>query len=680
MTPSACYMSSGLCRPGALPCLRITAVFLCLVLTAPLLKSQTFDATNLRQQADLAATWLVHAGDDPSFARPDFDDSGWTRFDSNGSLHKLFPKNRPTIVWYRLRVKVSPDQRGLALKETDISNAYEIYSNGVRLIQVGQVAPFVPGSNRSDEIVARFPDSQISSGLLVIAVRAYVSENWQEDQPGFYSTNIALGQESIYRDHIQLRSLGNGLFYWLAGFVNLCLCVAALLLFSAQRHRREYLWLFLFATANFLYRGIGYIGLSLFSESAHTLRALDPFYGVAEMYLSILMYFAFVRQRPGWRIQTYLIAVSLLCLYPSLRFLPAAPSYWSAIENWIPYLLVDSVILPPLLIIHWRRGNREAGILLIPLLLGMLQLDVSGITEIIVLIPGMYNLGVKIENVIRVIDVGPIQIWLAPVMSILSSLVMGLIILLRTNRLSRQGALLEGELEAAREVQQVLVPEEIETIPGFKVESAYLPAQQVGGDFFQILTTGEGGLLVVVGDVAGKGLPAAMLVSVLVGAIRATAEFTKDPAELLFSLNERLIGRTKGGFSTTLVAHISGTGRLTIANAGHLPPYLDGRELELPGALPLGIMRGATYETTRFLLAHGGRLTFYSDGVVEAQNTKGELFGFDRAKAIATEPAAAIAEAAKRFGQSDDITVVTIERLATVEGVAMETAPIPAPA
>jgi sigma-B regulation protein RsbU (phosphoserine phosphatase) len=661
-------MSARLRRPAALPYLRIAAVFLCLMFTALRLQPQTFDATNVRQQADLAAIWLVHAGDDPAFARPDFDDSSWTKFDSSSSLHKLFPKDRPTIVWYRLRVKVSPDQKGLALKETNISNAYEIYSNGVRLIQVGQVAPYVRGSNRSDGIMARFPDTQISSGLLVIAVRAYVAENWQEELPGFYSTNIALAQESIF----QLRSLGRNLVYLLNGFVDLCLSLAALLLFSAQRHRREYLWLFLFATVQFLSLGFAYSMLGLFSERA--LGYLSSFDIVAEMYFSTLVYFAFVRQRPGWRIHAYLIVVSLLCIYPSLTFLPAAPSYWRVIVGWIPVLLVYSVILPPLLILHWRRGNREAGILLIPLLLGTLQRDLSGMTEIMLLIPGMYNLGVKIQYVIRLIDLGPIQIWLAPVMSILSSLAMGLIILLRTNRLSRQGALLEGELAAAREVQQVLVPEEIETIPGFRVESAYLPAQQVGGDFFQILATGEGGLLVVVGDVAGKGLPAAMLVSVLVGAIRATAEFTQEPAELLGSLNERLIGRTKGGFSTTLVAHISGGGRLTMANAGHLPPYLDGRELELPGALPLGIMRGVTYETTRFFLAQGSRLTFYSDGVVEAQNPKGELFGFDRAKAIATEPAAAIAEAAKRFGQSDDITVVTIERLVTVEDTAMEAA------
>ena len=230
--------------------------------------------------------------------------------------------------------------------------------------------------------------------------------------------------------------------------------------------------------------------------------------------------------------------------------------------------------------------------------------------------------------------------------------------------MSRQQALLEGELAAAREVQQVILPERAETVPGFKVESVYQPARQVGGDFFQVLPTGQGGLLVVVGDVAGKGLPAAMLVSVLIGAIRGVAEYTKDPAELLGRLNERLIGRTHGGFSTALAARIEADGAVTIANAGHLSPYLDGQEVELNGALPLGVVENAAYQVTHFHLPQGSRLTFYSDGVVEAQNAKGELFGFERGRAISVQSAAAIVQAATQFGQEDDITVVTIERLA----------------
>ncbi|HEY6490041.1 MAG: PP2C family protein-serine/threonine phosphatase [Terracidiphilus sp.] len=223
-------------------------------------------------------------------------------------------------------------------------------------------------------------------------------------------------------------------------------------------------------------------------------------------------------------------------------------------------------------------------------------------------------------------------------------------------------ALLESEMAAARQVQQVILPDPHQTFPGYAVDSVYKPAREVGGDFFQILSVGERGLLIVIGDVAGKGLPAAMLVSLLIGSIRATAEDTHDPVVMLRRLNERIVGRTTGGFATALAAFIADDGWVTIANAGHLSPYLDGCEVDTPGALPLGISGGGRYEVTRIELRAGSRLTFLSDGVVEAQNPEGKLFGFDRAKAISMETAAAIVDAAVQFGQADDITVVTIER------------------
>jgi hypothetical protein len=222
--------------------------------------------------------------------------------------------------------------------------------------------------------------------------------------------------------------------------------------------------------------------------------------------------------------------------------------------------------------------------------------------------------------------------------------------------------LFESEMAAARQIQQVLIPNPHQSFPGFAVESVYTPAREVGGDFFQIMPVAEGDLLIVVGDVAGKGLPAAMLVSLLIGSIRATAEETHDPAILLGKLHNQIIGQTADGFATALAAFIADDGSVTLANAGHLSPYLDGNEIDLPGALPLGIGGSRHYETTSAHLSPGSRLTFLSDGVVEAQNPNGELFGFDRAKAISREPAASIAEAAVQFGQSDDITVVTVER------------------
>lgn len=225
-----------------------------------------------------------------------------------------------------------------------------------------------------------------------------------------------------------------------------------------------------------------------------------------------------------------------------------------------------------------------------------------------------------------------------------------------------ENVLFESEMAAAREVQQVILPDPHHSFPGFAVESVYKPARQVGGDFFQVLQVKDGGLLFVIGDVSGKGLPAAMLVSLLIGSIRATSDETHDPVLLLGKLHEQIIGHTAAGFATALAAFITEDGLVTLANAGHLSPYLDGQELELPGALPLGVSGGGSYDARTAQLQPGSRLTFLSDGIVEAQNERGELFGFERAQAISRKAASTIAETAVQFGQTDDITVVTIER------------------
>jgi serine phosphatase RsbU (regulator of sigma subunit) len=218
----------------------------------------------------------------------------------------------------------------------------------------------------------------------------------------------------------------------------------------------------------------------------------------------------------------------------------------------------------------------------------------------------------------------------------------------------------EGALEAARQVQQVLLPEAIPHVDGFAIDCIYRPAEIVGGDFFQILPAGDGGLLVVIGDVAGKGLPAAMMVSMLVGAVRTEVAHEAEPSRLLATLNERMTGRSQASFTTCLCARVSADGQLEIANAGHPAPYCNGRELDLPGALPLGVVGGASYETTVFTLAPGDFLTFLSDGVIEAQDKAGRLLGFDQTQALSKQPAVEIAEAASLFGQVDDITVVSI--------------------
>ncbi|MGB7548069.1 MAG: PP2C family protein-serine/threonine phosphatase, partial [Terracidiphilus sp.] len=255
----------------------------------------------------------------------------------------------------------------------------------------------------------------------------------------------------------------------------------------------------------------------------------------------------------------------------------------------------------------------------------------------------------------------PFTMHLSILLHLIFLLAMLVFLILRFTRARRREVWLAGEFEAARQVQLVLLPDSRDQCPGFTVQCVYQPADQVGGDFFQQLAAGRGGLFIVIGDVSGKGLPAAMMVSVLVGVISAEAAHGTDPASLLGSLNDRMMGRAQGGFTTCLAAHITAEGRMSIANAGHLAPYLNGREIDIPGSLPLGILSGARYETTLVSLVPGDRLTFVSDGVVEARSRSGDLFGFDRTRQISREPAEVIARAAGNFGQNDDITVVTVE-------------------
>jgi len=162
--------------------------------------------------------------------------------------------------------------------------------------------------------------------------------------------------------------------------------------------------------------------------------------------------------------------------------------------------------------------------------------------------------------------------------------------------------------------------------------------------------------------VSGKGMPAALTVSLLVGTVRTLAHYTLSPGEILSAMNARMMGRSQGGFTTCLILHARPDGTVTIANAGHLAPYLNGKDLDLENGLPLGLSAESTYTETTITLPANARLTLLTDGVVEARSPGGELFGFDRTAAISTESAEQIAHAAKQFGHEDDITVLTLAR------------------
>ena len=239
-----------------------------------------------------------------------------------------------------------------------------------------------------------------------------------------------------------------------------------------------------------------------------------------------------------------------------------------------------------------------------------------------------------------------------------------LALLFREQRqVAEERAEMAGEMQAASRVQQYLIPEHLPSTPGLTIASVYHPAREVGGDFFQVLPQQDGSVLIVVGDMAGKGLEAGMLATLIVGAIRTAAEFTPEPQRILSLLNQRLQGR---GLATCLALLIQSDGSTTLVNAGHLPPYLNGREMAMEGALPLGAIAGIEFPAQHFQLAARDQLTLMTDGIVEAQDAEGNLFGFDRIAEMLRDgiSTAALATSAQAYGQEDDITVLTIERMA----------------
>jgi serine phosphatase RsbU (regulator of sigma subunit) len=262
-----------------------------------------------------------------------------------------------------------------------------------------------------------------------------------------------------------------------------------------------------------------------------------------------------------------------------------------------------------------------------------------------------------------------IGVSLGTLSSVLVAVLIALLLLRRLLKSVRSQRLMALDVKQAQEVQQVILPEARLALPGLTIESEYRPAREVGGDFFQIIPhKTDGSLLIVAGDVTGKGLKAGMLVALLVGAIRSIAQFDPDPMVMLWSLNQRLLGRNDAQ-ATCLALRIASDGAVTLANAGHMAPYLNGEPIAMEGVLPLGLIEDAEFSVLHFQLKPDDKLVLMSDGVVEATDAEGHLFGFERVHELlhTATTAAAVANAAQSFGQEDDISVIAVTRTLVIE-------------
>jgi serine phosphatase RsbU (regulator of sigma subunit) len=245
--------------------------------------------------------------------------------------------------------------------------------------------------------------------------------------------------------------------------------------------------------------------------------------------------------------------------------------------------------------------------------------------------------------------------------------------------------LVEQELRVARSIQHASLPKEVPQLQGWKISPYYRPAREVGGDFYDFHPLPEGRLGVVVGDATGKGVPAALVMSTTCGMLQLAARAldTSSPGEILKQVNEALLARISlNMFVTCFYAILEPeSGTLTYANAGHDLPCLrhgdgDAEELRARG-MPLGLMPGMGYEEKETILEAGEVTLLYSDGLVEAHDPKGEMFGFPRLRTLVAEHAdkqrsleeTLLEELYSFVGegweQEDDITLLTLERSTT---------------
>jgi serine phosphatase RsbU (regulator of sigma subunit)/predicted ester cyclase len=240
---------------------------------------------------------------------------------------------------------------------------------------------------------------------------------------------------------------------------------------------------------------------------------------------------------------------------------------------------------------------------------------------------------------------------------------------------------IEQELLVARRIQQASLPKEVPTLEGWQISPLYRPAREVGGDFYDFHLLSEDRLGLVVGDATGKGVPAALVMSTTCGMLQAVSKTldASSPREVLEQVNETLLARIPANMFVTCFYAILDprSGSLRYANAGHDLPYLhrngEAEELRARG-MPLGLMPGMSYEEKEIELDAGEAALFYSDGLVEAHDSKGEMFGFPRLQAFVAEHAAeersleeALLEELYSFvgegwEQEDDITLLTLRR------------------
>lgn len=629
--------------------------WLCLVATAAM--GQAVDAQWHSGMKALNDGWREHDGDSFAWAQPGFDDSGWQVVDLDN-----LGATQPGYRWYRLHLKLAKERPHEHLLMVGGYGVYELYLNGSRVPETRLRSMF--HVKRPTEQTIILPDD-VEDFTLALRTHARASYSiWH--LPLFLTANvgsvIAIDDERVsfesQRMYAALPSLAiNGLLL-LAG-------LGAFALYVSQNKSREYLWLGHYLFLLGLSNGLLYSATTGLVPLAWNNQLGDP---LIYMYtiMQIEFTFCFIGRKVSqtWRVYEALLGLSIFInIFNTLGSLRT--EIYVTFEALI--ILPAALLLPIMLLLWYRKGNREAGWLIAPSLLPGATAAMGDLGNM-----SIFSGWGKLDFLANPVPVGVVYFQVSDIGDFLFLLAIAVVMFFRFTKVSREQARGAAELDAAREIQQRLVPAKLPQVKGYTIEAAYFPAQEVGGDFYQVFEERDGAQLVVVGDVSGKGLKAAMTSTLALGALRTLANEGLRPGEVLARLNRQMVQTADGGFITCACVRVAECGEVTVANAGHLAPYRNGVELLVSADLPLGISPEEIYEERTFQLDPGDRLTLLSDGVLEARDAHGVLFGFERTRAISAQSAESIAAAALKFGQEDDITVLILSRVEAVVAVASD--------
>jgi hypothetical protein len=621
-----------------------------LALLAASAAAQATDATHLGSPVAIR-TWRIQGGDDPRWAATDFDDSSWKVISADKQWDELGIGNLRGYLWFRTRVLI-PENSGPLGLTMSLIGPHEIFANGKR---IGAAGEFPPNGLLYEEAPRfyRFDVSKSRSVQLAIRLWLWPELNRIGRAPGTVFIGPAEAMRSVHELDLR-RILGDQIASYVLELLYSVLAGGLIVLFVLQRRQTEYLWLSM-AIIPVALMGIVDAHAAMTGSDVRWKDYFDAVGSAVSAVCLLEFVFRFLKEAtPTWvRIYQFAFTLNVVRGY-------AAWHGWISIPHtnlihllfYIPFWFA----IPAIVLWRYIRGNKEAGLLAIPLFL-MFGIDMSNSLHWVL---WLLRIRQTATPFFRDLNLGLVSIAPDSITHFLFFLSIAALILYRFQKVRSEQAQAKAELEAARSMQEVMVPSSV-TAAGFHIECAYLPAQEVGGDFFQLFPRDDGSVLIVIGDVSGKGLKAAMLVSLILGLLRRSVKETSEPAKLLADLNDLLAGQIDGRFATCCCALIHQNGRMSIANAGHLSPYCAGVEIQTPGSIPLGVTLGIEYGQVEFCIPPGQRVVFLSDGVVEARSKSGELYGFDRTRVISIEPASQIAQAAQQFGQEDDITVVGVQ-------------------